>query len=71
MAGEQKQFSIDSQQKQSCSEAIRENYDLIKKIFRFVMKRVNTALRNHMRMVFEEMTSWTALTMYLGMKSIF
>ena len=30
-----------------------------------------TALRNHMRIVFEEMSSWTALTMYLGMKTIF
>ena len=29
---------------------------------------VNTALRNHMRIVFEEMSSWTAFTMYLGMK---
>ena len=29
------------------------------------------ALRNHMRIVFEEMSSWTALTMYLGMKTTF
>ena len=27
------------------------------------------ALRNHMRIVFEEMSSWTPLTMYLGMKT--
>ena len=30
-----------------------------------------TALRNHNRIVFEEMSSWTALTMHLGMKTTF
>ena len=30
-----------------------------------------TALRNHMRIVFEEMSSWTPLKMYLGMKTTF
>ena len=30
-----------------------------------------TALNNHMRVIFEEMSSWTALTMYLGMKTTF
>ena len=33
--------------------------------------RESTALRNHMRKVFEDMSSWTALTMYLGMKTTF
>ena len=32
---------------------------------------LHTALRNHMRIVFDEMSSWTPLTMYLGMKTIF
>ena len=31
----------------------------------------HTALRNHMRIVFEEMSSWTPLTMYLGIKTHF
>ena len=31
----------------------------------------STALRNHIRTVFEEMTSWTALTWYVGMKTVF
>ena len=31
----------------------------------------DTALRNHNRIVFEEMSSWTPLTMYLGMKTTF
>ena len=31
----------------------------------------STALRNHNRTVFEEMTSWTDLTMHLGMKISF
>ena len=30
-----------------------------------------TALHNHMRIVFEQMSSWTPLTMYLGMKTAF
>ena len=30
-----------------------------------------TALRNHMRIVFEGISSWTPLTMYLGMKTTF
>ena len=30
---------------------------------------MSTALRNHMRIVFKEMSSWTPLTMYLGMKT--
>ena len=30
-----------------------------------------TALRNHMRIVFEGMSSWTPLTMYLGMNTTF
>ena len=30
-----------------------------------------TALRNHMQIVFEKMSSWTALIMYLGMKTKF
>ena len=32
---------------------------------------VTTALRNHMRVVFEEVSSWTLLTMYLGMTTTF
>ena len=32
---------------------------------------IHTALRNHNRTVFEEMTSWTALTWYIGMKTEF
>ena len=32
---------------------------------------IYTALRNHMWIVFEEMSSWTALTMYLGTKTTF
>ena len=32
-------------------------------------KKISTVLRNHMRIVFEEMLSWTPLTMYLGMKT--
>ena len=35
------------------------------------MKHGPTALHNHMRIVFEEMSSWTALTMDLGMKTTF
>ena len=31
----------------------------------------STALRNHNRIVFEEMSSWIALTMHLGMKDTF
>ena len=31
----------------------------------------STALRNHMRIVFEKMSSWTPLTMYLGMQTTF
>ena len=31
----------------------------------------NTALRNHMRIVFDEMSSWIPLTMYLWMKTTF
>ena len=31
----------------------------------------HTALCNQMRIVFEEMSSWTPLTMYLGMKTTF
>ena len=31
----------------------------------------DTALRNHMRKVFEEMSSWTLLIMYLGMRTLF
>ena len=30
-----------------------------------------TALRNHNQTVFEEMTTWTALTMHLGMNTTF
>ena len=30
-----------------------------------------TALRNHNRTVFEEMTSWTVLTRHVGMKTRF
>ena len=33
--------------------------------------RTATALRIHMRIVFEERSSWTALTMYIGMKTTF
>ena len=36
-----------------------------------MMMVIYTALRNHMRIVFEEMSSWTPLTMYLGMKTTF
>ena len=32
---------------------------------------LGTALSNHMRIVLDEMSSWTLLTMYLGMKTIF
>ena len=32
---------------------------------------IHAALRNHMRIVFEEMSSWTPLTMDLGMKTTF
>ena len=35
------------------------------------MAILSTALRNHMRIVFEEMSSWTPLTIYLGMKTTF
>ena len=35
------------------------------------IKKIYTALRNHMRIVFEGMSSWTSLTMYLGMKTTF
>ena len=31
----------------------------------------STALRNHMWIVFKDMSSWTDLTMYLGMKTTF
>ena len=31
----------------------------------------STGLRNHMRIVFEEMSSWTPFTMYLGIKTTF
>ena len=31
----------------------------------------DTALRNHNRTVFKEMTSWTALTWYIGLKTAF
>ena len=34
-------------------------------------KRQGTASRNHNRIVFQEMSSWTPLTMYLGMKTAF
>ena len=30
-----------------------------------------TALRNHVRIVFEEMSAWTTLTLYLGLKTTF
>ena len=32
---------------------------------------LDTALRDHMRIVFEDMSSWTALTMYIQMKTTF
>ena len=34
-------------------------------------QEIDTALRNHNRTVFEEMTSWIALTMHLGMGPTF
>ena len=33
--------------------------------------QTDTALRKHMRIVFEDMLSWTPLTMYLWMKTTF
>ena len=44
-------------------------YFLFKEYFYVFL--IDTALRNHMRIVFEEMSSWTPLTMYLGMKTTF
>ena len=35
------------------------------------LNRIDTALRNHNRIVFEEMSSLIALTMHLGMKTTF
>ena len=35
------------------------------------MRVLRTALRNHMRIIFEEMSSLTPLTLYLGMKTTF
>ena len=35
------------------------------------MRSIYTALGNHIRIVFEEMSSWTPLTMYLWMKTTF
>ena len=32
---------------------------------------IYAALRDHMRIVFEAMSSWTALTGYIGMKTTF
>ena len=32
---------------------------------------IHTALRNHNRTVFEEMTSWTSLTLHIGMETAF
>ena len=31
----------------------------------------NTVLCNHMRIVYKDMSTWTPLTMYLGMKTMF
>ena len=31
----------------------------------------NTALRNHNRIVFEELSSWTDITWYVGLKTAF
>ena len=31
----------------------------------------STALQNHNRIVYEEMSSWTSLTWYIGMKTEF
>ena len=31
----------------------------------------HTALRNHLQIVFQDMSSWTPLTIYLGMKTTF
>ena len=35
------------------------------------LKKGGTALHNNMRIVFEEMSSWTPLTMHLEMKTTF
>ena len=35
------------------------------------VSHLHTALRNNMQIVFEEMSSWTPLTMYIGMKTTF
>ena len=40
-------------------------------LFMSVCRHIYTALRYHMRIVFEEMSSWTALTMHLRMKTAF
>ena len=40
-------------------------------ISRLAILRNPTALRNHLRIVSEGISSWTALTMYLGMKTTF
>ena len=34
-------------------------------------QHIHTALRNHLRIVFKEMPSWTPLTMYLLIKTTF
>ena len=47
---------------------------LVVKVCRFLPhlnKLIITAIRNHKRTVFEEMTSWRALTTHLGMKTTF
>ena len=37
----------------------------------FVKRKKDTALRNHNQLVFKEMSSWTALTCHIGMKTAF
>ena len=48
------------------------NVQLLNFIFKISVKLFwGTALRNQMQIVFKEMSSWTPLTMYLGMKTTF
>ena len=49
----------------------KKNYNLGKKSSNANKKLLHTTLRNHMRIIFEDMSSWTHLRMYLGMKTTF
>ena len=53
------------------NQVVLANYNSTLQDGTYVIMHFRTALRNHMRIVFEGMSSWAPLTMYLGMNTTF